>query len=133
MKPSESSDRAQALPDGRTGNLEARWPASRAAVDAGGVKSTPPRTLFSEPQWRTLATHFCLAPRQIEIARLICGAYRYHSIGVRLGISINTVRMHVRKLFDKTGAHDRVGLIVRLVTTERRLRRQDNTSNGTEV
>lgn len=55
-----------------------------------------------------------LSERQKEIARYICGSLSNDEIAVRLGITSNTVRMHVRGLFKKMGVHDRVGVAVRL-------------------
>jgi DNA-binding CsgD family transcriptional regulator len=77
--------------------------------------------LFSEAQWGRLTAHFGLTARQSEIARLICQAQTYDAIARRAGISINTVRMHIRNLFDKLDAHDRVSVVIRLITAERLL------------
>lgn len=55
-----------------------------------------------------------LSERQREIARFICGSLSNDEIADQLGITSNTVRMHVRGLFKKIGVHDRVGVAVRL-------------------
>ncbi|MBN2447922.1 MAG: hypothetical protein JXO22_14415, partial [Phycisphaerae bacterium] len=39
----------------------------------------------------------------------------------RLNITTNTVRMHQRYLYRRLDVHDRVGLVVRLVLTEREM------------
>lgn len=42
-------------------------------------------------------------------------------IATHLRISNNTVRTHVRDLFRRLGARDRVGVVVRLAIVDRRL------------
>lgn len=60
-----------------------------------------------------------LSARQTEITRLICAGYCYKSIAVRVGISVNTVRMHVRALFGKLRVRDRLGVVLRVFAMER--------------
>ncbi len=81
------------------------------------------RRLFKESDWPALARALRLSPRQLEIAELICEELTYAAIASRLGISINTVRMHIRGLFEKLGVQDRVGVVLRLALTQRRLAR----------
>jgi DNA-binding NarL/FixJ family response regulator len=71
-----------------------------------------------------LAAYLELTPRQSEIALLICQGHPYKRIAQRTGISINTVRMHMRALFPKLGAHDRLGVVLRMIAADRLLRRQ---------
>jgi LuxR family maltose regulon positive regulatory protein len=95
---------------------------ARSAIvrrSASGDERLP--RLFSESQWARLSVHFGLTVRQADIARLICQAHTYESMAARTGTSINTVRMHIRDLFEKLDAHDRVSVVVRLVAAERTL------------
>jgi DNA-binding CsgD family transcriptional regulator len=82
---------------------------------------TLPTGLFTDSGWRQVSGDYRLTPRQDEVARLMCEGLTYKSIAVRTGISINTVRMHMRALFMKVGVHDRVGLILHLIAAERGL------------
>jgi DNA-binding CsgD family transcriptional regulator len=78
-----------------------------------------PRELFSETEWRDLQETLALTSRQCEIAHLMCKGLSYKGIADQAGISINTVRMHMRTLFMKLGTHDRVTTILHLVTATR--------------
>jgi DNA-binding NarL/FixJ family response regulator len=80
--------------------------------------------LFSRARWRQLSVALALAPRQSEIVQLICDGHGYKAIAQRTGISINTVRMHMRALFAKLGAHDRLTVLLRVIATDRLLRKQ---------
>lgn len=71
--------------------------------------------LFSEIEWTDLGRRFALSPRQRQIARMICLGRSNRSIGQRLGLKLDTIRMHNRELFRKLGARQRIGVVVRLV------------------
>jgi DNA-binding NarL/FixJ family response regulator len=98
-----------------------RKPAA-ALDDAGQQASELP--LFTPARWSQLSEHLELTPRQSEIAHLICEGHAYKAIAQRTGVSINTVRMHMRALFPKLGAHDRVGVVLRMVAVDRLLEKQ---------
>lgn len=77
--------------------------------------------LFSETEWRQLADRLGLTPRQLAAARLVCRACTTQQIAARIGISPDTARLHLRKLFARLDVHDRVGVVVRLVLADREI------------
>jgi DNA-binding NarL/FixJ family response regulator len=83
------------------------------------VNAKPARELFSETTWAHLKRALGLTARQCEVARLICSGFGYEAVALHTGISINTVRMHMRALFAKLGVHDRVSAILLLISVER--------------
>lgn len=62
-----------------------------------------PREDYS-PSWSSLT------PRERQIASLVAQGHRYRKIAGRLGISEQTVRNHLRNIFDKLHVNDRVQL-----------------------
>jgi DNA-binding NarL/FixJ family response regulator len=48
-----------------------------------------------------------LSPREQEVLGLLAKGYLYKEIGDRLGISINTLRNHLRTIYDKLHVHSR--------------------------
>lgn len=89
-----------------------------ASGDSAGLPE-----LFTPSRWVTLAKRFRLSKRQKEIARLICLGFSNTAIGKELGLRPDTVRMHNRELFKKLAIRQRMGVPVRLVIADRRLRR----------
>ena len=89
--------------------------------DEGPGGGGSPVPLFSEAEWRRLAGALDLTKRQAEVAQLIATGHTYEGMALRLGISVNTVRMHVRGLFQAVDTHDRLGAMLRLVETHRQL------------
>lgn len=62
--------------------------------------------------WDAIAEYFNLSSRQLQIAQGICDSATNGTIGTGLFISTNTVRMHIKVLYDKVGVSDRVGLVL---------------------
>jgi DNA-binding CsgD family transcriptional regulator len=69
-------------------------------------------------RWQALSERLGLSRRQADVARLMADGHTYESIADEAGISVNTVRMHMRGLFKKLDAHDRVSVVVRLVAAD---------------
>ena len=77
--------------------------------------------LFTEKEWRQLAGMLDLPPRQSDVARLVCEGCAYKTVARRMGVSINTVHMHMRSLFLRLGTHDRLSLVLGLIAAQRTL------------
>jgi DNA-binding NarL/FixJ family response regulator len=88
------------------------------------------RRLFTDVDWLGLACALRLSKRQVEIAKLVCEELTYAGMASRLSISINTVRMHMHALFVKLGVRDRIGVVLRLALTQRRLPGPDSKNPG---
>jgi DNA-binding CsgD family transcriptional regulator len=77
--------------------------------------------LFGVRRWNRLVKKYSVTPRQRQVARWICRGQTDKEIARRLGISHDSVRLHVRKLFERFAVRSRMGLLVRLVLLDRAL------------
>lgn len=68
--------------------------------------------------WNKIREYFDLSARQIEIAERICQSKNAAEIGEELFISVNTVRMHTKALYEKLKVNDRVGMVLRCIAVE---------------
>lgn len=68
----------------------------------------------SPPSQQLLEGLFDLTPAEARVARAICAGETVEQIASGLGITRNTVRIHLRRVFAKTGTH-RQAELVRLV------------------
>jgi DNA-binding CsgD family transcriptional regulator len=59
-----------------------------------------------------VADVFRLTPREGEVAALLAGGRDLAEIAAALGLGIGTVRFHLKRVFDKTGARNQAGLVV---------------------
>lgn len=106
----------ESLRAGATGYVLKTTPADRlveaiTALHAGGspMSSTIARrvvSLFRETP-RTHAPEAELTPREREILDLLMEGYRYKEIAGRLGISLDTVRTHIRHVYEKLQVRSR--------------------------
>jgi DNA-binding CsgD family transcriptional regulator len=77
--------------------------------------------LFTLDQWHGLAEHYGLTQRQEEILSLLCEGYTNREISMRLHKEPDTVRMHLRGIYEKLGVNNRVRAVVQLVLADRAL------------
>ena len=82
--------------------------------------------LFSEQDWTRLKEDLGLPPRQAEVLRCVLRGMGDKQVAGATGISVCTVRTHLRRLFDKFGSNDRVELIVHMFGYLRRYHPQDD-------
>ncbi len=68
--------------------------------------------LFSEEEWTRVKEHLGLPPRQAEVLKCVMGGMSDKQVAGATGISVNTVRTHMTRLFRKFGSNDRVELII---------------------
>ena len=68
--------------------------------------------LFSQEEWTRIKEHLGLPPRQAEILKCVMGGMSDKQVARSTGISVNTVRTHMTRLFRKFGSNDRVELII---------------------
>jgi DNA-binding CsgD family transcriptional regulator len=63
-----------------------------------------------------LALLYSLTPAEVRVMELIAAGQTLREVGEALGKSVHTIRTHLNRVFDKTGAHRQADL-VRLVST----------------
>ena len=114
----------KALVAGATGYLLKRTPpgkimdAIREAV-AGGSPLTPQIArrvvqYFSQPR-EPLPEVAKLSPREMDILQQFAKGYRYKEIVDNLGISMDTIRTHVRSMFNKLHVRSRTEAVVKFL------------------
>jgi DNA-binding CsgD family transcriptional regulator len=64
------------------------------------------------------AAVFGLSPAQVRLARLVLDGHDLGAAADRLGVSVNTLRTHLQRMFDKTGARSQAALVRALLSVE---------------
>jgi DNA-binding CsgD family transcriptional regulator/PAS domain-containing protein len=67
------------------------------------------------PAAALVSRHLGISAREAEIAVLLSMGRDLPNVATRLGISLHTVRVHVKHIFDKTGAHSQSDLVRRVL------------------
>jgi DNA-binding CsgD family transcriptional regulator len=117
------SDGAQSGPPGvrRSLTLEANGERLRIEVTAVGKDRTQfhlwrePMAEAAVPGVETIAPADGLTSREREVALLVSDGLRSREVAERLGIASQTVKSHLKTIFDKLGVRNRVELARRLV------------------
>ncbi len=65
------------------------------------------------------AKTFGLSPTQKLVAEMLINGNDIQSVAQTMDVSVNTVKTHLRRMFEKTGTHDQPGLLSLLLTVDR--------------
>ncbi len=76
------------------------------------MTATTDTELFSEQHWLRLKEDLGLPPRQAEVLRCVLRGMADKQIARATGVSVSSVRSHMRHLFRKFDSNDRVELIL---------------------
>lgn len=87
-----------------------------------GVALRPERvagrvTLRVLPGCESTAEHVGLSPREREVLRGMVEGLSYKMVAERLGISFETVRSHVKKVYEKLGVHNCTEAVAKALRT----------------
>jgi DNA-binding NarL/FixJ family response regulator len=101
----------------------------------GSMAVTRYTELFSEQDWTRLKEDLGLPPRQAEVLRGVLRGMGDKQVACATGISINTVRSHMNRLFARFGSNDRVELILCMIGHLRQYHSPDDPvpASGTSV
>ena len=77
------------------------------------------RIVLSEAEWGAVAGGLGLSDRELQIVRCIFDDRKEQAIAARLGISANTVRTHLVRVYGKLGVHSRNQLSLRVMAAAR--------------
>jgi DNA-binding NarL/FixJ family response regulator len=102
------------------GGIPLSLPVSRLILDRARRASTQmPATVPLPPLGVTRLT-----ARQQQILELLAAGHSYDDIGLALGLSVNTVRSHVKALYERLGASTKVEAV--MIGVELRLLRESS-------
>ena len=90
-------------------------PAKPPAIIAARIQCRRLKPLFSEGQWLSIADGLEFSRRELEIVRLVFQDAADCAIADELGISVNTVHTHLKRVYSKLGATSRAGLVLQIV------------------
>src|ERR1017187_2519963 len=80
------------------------------AVAAGGTWME--NEVMRDSRLPRLTKSSALTPRALQVVDLVERGYKNKDIGVALGISTGTVKIHLKHIFEKTGIRGRYGLAI---------------------
>ena len=60
-----------------------------------------------------LSPTYDLTPHEVRILRLLVDGYHYQTAADELGVTVNTVRFHLRRIYDKLQVHSKAEAVAR--------------------
>lgn len=96
---------------------------SHADTNAKNAASPDHPSIFTRQEWVEIRRSLGLSTRQAEIVCLLLEGHKIYAVAVTLGISPDTVRAHLRRLYRKLAVADRLDLVIRCFREFRRLSR----------
>jgi DNA-binding CsgD family transcriptional regulator len=95
--------------------IPVRLSARDVFVRASGVLALTPVTAPEAPPVELVQSLFDLTPAEARVARQLAAGQTVEAIATDSGVSVTTVRTHVRGVLEKTGCH-RQGEVVALLS-----------------
>ena len=75
----------------------------------------PDVALFDEKQWQYVKKRYHISTRELEVAKLVCQGFVNGEVAKRLDVKPGTVKTHLRSLFAKTHAKNRITMLLRFM------------------
>ncbi|MBW8042202.1 MAG: helix-turn-helix transcriptional regulator [Planctomycetes bacterium] len=85
-------------------------------IDPGdSIYKQPDVALLNEKQWRYVQRRYHISPRELEVAKLICKGFVNGDIAAKLNVKPGTVKTHIKSIFGKTHARNKITLLLRFM------------------
>ncbi len=69
---------------------------------------------MAQSTWEAVALELEFSPQQTRIVELILRGQPDKEIAANLGLTVPTVRTHLRRIFDRTGSANRLNLVLHI-------------------
>lgn len=88
----------------------------RGYIDPGdSVYKQPEVSLLDDKQWRYIQRRYHISPRELEVAKLVCKGFVNGNIAKKLKVKPGTVKTHLKSIFGKTRARNKITLLLRFM------------------
>jgi DNA-binding CsgD family transcriptional regulator len=81
----------------------------------------PDVALLDEKQWRYVQRRYHISPRELEVAKLVCRGFVNGDVAKELNVKPGTVKTHLRSIFAKTHAKNRITMLLRFMDDANKL------------
>jgi DNA-binding CsgD family transcriptional regulator len=75
----------------------------------------PDVALLNEKQWLYIQRRYHISPRELEVAKLVCKGFVNGDIAKKLNVKPGTVKTHLKSIFAKTHARNKITLLLRFM------------------
>jgi DNA-binding CsgD family transcriptional regulator len=90
-------------------NGEARFVRDKFSYDRPQVR------LLSDHQWLSIRRYFHISPREMEVAKLVCGGLSNGEIATKLKIKSATVKTHLRNVYRRIHVQRKLDMLLKFL------------------
>lgn len=69
-------------------------------------------TLLEDRHWRYLQKRYCISPRELQVAKLVCYGFKNADIAKDLNIKRGTVKTHIRNIYRRIRVKNKLELLL---------------------
>jgi DNA-binding NarL/FixJ family response regulator len=69
-------------------------------------------TLLEDRHWRYLQKRYCISPRELQVAKLVCYGFKNADIAKDLNIKRGTVKTHIRNIYRRIHVKNKLELLL---------------------
>jgi len=77
--------------------------------------------LLDEKQWAYIQRRYRMSPRELQVARLVCRGLTNGDMADKLEVKPGTVKTHLRSIFAKVHARNKITLLLKFIDAAGRL------------
>jgi DNA-binding CsgD family transcriptional regulator len=93
----------------KNGNSEPDFIGNDASYERPQVR------ILDDSQWLFVRKSFRMSPRELEIARLVCGGFNNDEIALKLKIKSATVKTHLRNVYRRIHVQRKLDMLLKFL------------------
>ncbi len=92
-----------------------KQPKENNVTGNGPVFERPKVSLLKEEHWVRIRKQYCISPRELQVAKLVCQGFNNDEIASSLKIRQGTIKTHIRNIYRRIRVKNRVEMLLRFV------------------
>lgn len=72
-------------------------------------------SLLSDDNWFYIRKLYCMSPRELEVARLVCEGFNNEEIADNLKIKQGTIKTHIRNIYRRIRVNNKIEMLLKFV------------------
>ena len=92
-----------------------KHPTANNITDNGPIFERPRISLLGEEHWLYIRRQYCMSPRELQVAKLVCQGFNNEEIASSLKIKQGTIKTHMRNIYRRIRVKSRIEMLLRFV------------------
>jgi DNA-binding CsgD family transcriptional regulator len=84
-------------------------------ADNGPVFQRPRVSLLNDEHWLRIRRQYCMSPRELEVAKLVCQGFSNEEIAGNLKIKQGTIKTHIRNIYRRIRVKNKIEMLLKFV------------------